>query len=164
MIYGIERVVGVVVAKLKADLPDKVTALNAEYADDWTLEAPAEENYYAELTDPTLPAFGFPAIVVLASQDKMLGKSAVGGEVVVEHQIIVDVVVRESDRAALGHKLWRYTRGLKEILTVDLALAGMPTVWMGTNWRQPRLVTKRSPGTMVQDAPSLFSVTVIEYI
>ena len=161
---GIEAVVDAIVTKLQSDMPAKVAALNAAYADTHVLLVPTPANYYTELPDPIVPTFTSPAIVVRQSTDRANLPESNPEMYLTEYNVQVDVVVRSKDAHDLSRLLMRYTRAIKEILVARHALAPTCTMcmWSETDWRQPLYTNPKIVGLMLKDVPSLFWVRTAE--
>lgn len=116
-----EGLVNAIIDYLKAHFPDKVAALNDEFADDdITLETPAA--YYAgEQSLASIPSY--PAIFVLIPRTN-IPRYRTGDYVQAIHEAVVGIIVIDQDSEVLRRKLYRYIRAIVELL-IEAQPAGM---------------------------------------
>jgi len=160
-LVGIEAVLSAIVTKLQTDMPAKLAALNALYADAYVLEVIAPESYYTDEPDVLAPMFSFPAIVLIDDgHGPQLGSSNPELQVV-DYAVVVDFLVRGEDATDISKRLRRYTRAAKEILLARHSLAPTCTMceWEATNGTR---LTNRDSGDYLQDMASRFLVTTAE--
>jgi hypothetical protein len=113
MLLG-EVIVADAIAKLKAGYAARVTAINAEKADDNPIQAPATEAYYAGRME-TLP--GVPAVFVLEGATRFAGEGSHGLHS--SMQLRVFVADQGETGPRLAQKLQRQVRAIIEVLYDD---------------------------------------------
>lgn len=122
---GIEEVLAQMKAKLLADLPAKVSALNSEYADAADLVAP-DAGSYRQVFDPQdeaeLAMVTFPAVVLRPEPESVTDEPSLGDEYGIEHLVEVAFIVGYAAREAQETRLLRYMRAAKEILGPQASL------------------------------------------
>lgn len=111
---GGELVVDAAVAKLKAGLSSRISAINSEKADGIIVAIPNGEDYY--VGGVTLLARA-PAIIVTVGEAIHAGEGA--HSLITDYELIVFVVDEDADRQALTRKLWRLSRAVTEVLWDD---------------------------------------------
>lgn len=160
-LVGIEAVIDAVQDVLKAALPDKLAALNAEYDDAYALADIADSSWYDCVPDLHAASFEYPAVVILDEEDAALSEQSNFDLYVARYQIIVDVLVRGQDARELTRKLWRYERAIKEILVQRHSLAPTCTAcdWLATD---NTVLTDPASGDLLQDRAARFSVLTAE--
>lgn len=160
--YGIEQVLAQVKAKLQADLPAKLAALNAEYADAYTLTTPAAASYETVFEEATARALmargGFPAVIV-APQPETAGEVALDDEYEIAHGVTVAVVVQNADWRAQQVLLMRYLRALKEILGAQAALACGTCRYEGGGFAAEYVMGQNN---ILRDIVAVFTVTTYQ--
>jgi hypothetical protein len=158
MADSIEDTLDSLVAKLTADLPAKITAINAAVTDGHTLDNPhlIESNGVGELE-------GYPTILVLP-QDPSEPELDQGVTMLVRHRVAVIVFQIDSDTHALGKKILRYQRAVKEVLLSQrdpgTAAAGWQIEWLEDGYGPLfRPVGDRGPeAAYIQGTRSVFRV------
>lgn len=160
--YGIEQVIDQITAKLQADLPAKLAALNAEYADAYALTAPAAASYDTVFEEDTATALmargGFPAVIV-RPMPETAGAVAMGDEYEVAHGVSVAVVVQNADWRAQQVLLMRYLRALKEILGAEAALACGTCRYEGGGFAAEYVMGQNN---ILRDIVAVFTVTTYQ--
>lgn len=161
--YGIEQVLAQVIAKLQADLPAKVAALNAEYADVYVLTVPATASYDTVFEEDTATALmargGFPAVVVSPQPESVIDLPAMGDEYGIEHAIEVAVIVQVADWRVQQTLLMRYLRALKEILGAEAALACGSCRYEGGGFARRWVLSQHN---VLRDIAAVFTVTTYQ--
>lgn len=111
---GPEALVAAMVAKLQAEMPTRIAAINAEKADDVTVAVPSDDRYFTSALRTIAP--GSPAVLVM---DGPMSLSS-GGEgphsLLTVTQIAVWVMDEDSDEDRLGRRLQRLSRAAVESL------------------------------------------------
>lgn len=120
-----EEVLAQVKAKLIADMPGKVAALNSEYGDAATIVSPAAASY-RQVFDPQdeaeLALVAFPAVVLRPQPESVTDETPFGDEYGIEHLVEVAFIVGYADRELQETRLLRYMRAAKEILGPQTSL------------------------------------------
>jgi hypothetical protein len=151
MAANIEQTLDAVVTKLNAGIAAKITAINAEFADDYELDNPAQ------VTTHTVPELvDFPHVMVLPDDSEP--ELDQGIRMIVNHQVRVVSWVMDADQTALARKLLRYQRAVKEVLLDDRTIAGGG--W-SILWRRDEygpVFQDRPAGHFIQGAMSMFRV------
>jgi len=161
--YGIEQVIEQVIDKLKADMPAKILALNAEYADVYLLSTPVEASYEIVFDKETAERIwsrgGYPAVIVEPQPEYVIGTPALGDEYAVGHVVQVSVVVNVADWRAHQIMLMRYLRAVKEILAPQNALACGGCRYRGGGFKSQFNLAKNE---VLRDIAAVFLVTVYQ--
>jgi hypothetical protein len=160
---GIEEVIDQVIDKLKADMPAKVLALNAEYADVYLLSTPAETSYEIVFDKETAERIwsrgGYPAIIVEPLPEYVIGMPALDDEYAVGHVVQVSVVVNAADWRGNQIMLMRYLRAVKEILSAQNALVCGASRYRGGGFKSQFNLAKNE---VLRDIAAVFLVTVYQ--
>ena len=158
---GIEQVLAQMKAKLLADLPDKVAALNSEYADGIAITAP-DASSYRQVFDPQdeaeLALVAFPAAVLHPEPESVIGEPSVGGEYQIEHAVEVAFIVGYDARDRQETRLLRYMRAAKEILGPLDSLDDGSVAYRGGGFAR----TWTTSNGIVRDVALIFTTTVYE--
>jgi len=160
-LVGVEAVFAAMTTKLQTDMPAKVTALNAIYADAFALTEIPAESYYDYVPGVEGPTFGFPAIILRDETAKGDPEQSNPALQVVRYAVTVVVVVLGSDAEDLTKRLWRYDRAAKEILLARHSLAPTCTTCVYDETTNNR-VTDPDSGDFLQDRASRFFITTAE--
>lgn len=107
MAEQIEATLDALAAKLTADLPAKLDAINTERADAYPVDHPAIVLAGAD------NAHDYPQVFVLP--DETANEMDTGGRVLWTHSIRVVSFVADWDTLALSKKLLRYQQGVREV-------------------------------------------------
>jgi hypothetical protein len=155
---GVEEVLAQMKAKLIADLPAKVTALNSEYGDAADLVAPDAGNY-RQVFDPQdeaeLAMVTFPAVVLRPEPESVTGGPDIGDEYRVEHAVEVAFIVGYDLRERQETRLLRYMRAAKEIFGPQASLDCGSTAYHGGGFAR----TWTTSNGIVRDVALMFTVT-----
>jgi len=158
---GFDAVSAAIIAKLQADMPAKLTALNSEYDDGLALAAPSAASYFDYVLDPFTLRCDWPAVFVLDDGDEEDAEQSNFETRVMHYGVIVDFILRGTDPADLTHRLRRFRRAAVEILTVRHALA--PACTNCTYQRGGGAqFTDPASGDLLQDLAARFVVTTAE--
>lgn len=144
-----ERVIDAAIAKLKAGMAARVTAINAEFADSYAITVPGTNDFYPFGVD-LLPRA--PAVVVTDGGSPEGPGFHQEGPVSFEYQVLLAVLVWEeaTDRETLGRKLLRQHRAVIETLHYDDPAAQL-TVTVGATTNRPYIKPFRElPGDVFQ--------------
>lgn len=124
-----EEICDAVEAKLKAKLPDRITAINARKSDGISLAAPRDQDYF-EVGIESLPQA--PAIVV--SEGKTDFEPGGTHSLMTATEILVYVLESDASRVILGKKLQRQAVAITEAIWDDDPKEKV-TLAVGTNYR-----------------------------
>lgn len=113
----VEAVESAIIGKLKAGMPSKIAALNAEYADGITLESIPDASYWPCEMDDVV----FPAVFVIAGDSDFEDQST---NLVANHTLDIVVACSEADTSILSTRVKRYIRAIFETLKADRMLGG----------------------------------------
>jgi len=160
-LVGIEAIIDAMIAKLQADMPAKIAALNAEYDDAYVLtEIPATSYYwYVPKVQQGALNIELPAIV-------LINRPAAPGDlnpaqIEMHYSIVADALVRGEDGAAVSRLVWRYNRAIKEILAQRHALAATCTTCTFAGEQQHETTDPMS-GDFLHDFASLWTIMTSE--
>ncbi|MDD5518920.1 MAG: hypothetical protein PHV98_06175 [Candidatus Omnitrophica bacterium] len=162
-LVGVEPILVAMEAALKNGMAAKVAALNAEYADAYTLATIAADAYYWHL--PSVEGgrilIGLPAIVLIT-------EPATPGEsnpdfYETHYSIVADVLVRGTDGGDVTRRCLRYNRAVKEILAArnSLSISGASCTFAGEHRHE---TTEPASGDYLQDFASRWYITRGEYV
>ena len=154
---GIEEVLAQMKAKLIADLPAKVAALNSEYADAFDLAAPDAASY-RQVFDPQdeaeLAMVTFPAVVLRPEPESVTDETPFGDEYGIEHLVEVAFIVGYAAREVQETRLLRYMRAAKEILGPQASLVCGQCKYQGGGFAR----TWTTSNGIVRDIALMFTV------
>lgn len=108
MAEQIEATVDALVARLKANLPAKIDAVNATITDEYTLEYPTEVAIAAKAE----PAYPF----IIVAPDSTTTSLDTGGRMFFDHRIRVTSWVSGWSEEGLARSLMRYQRAVRETI------------------------------------------------
>ena len=161
--YGIEQVIEQAQAKLIADMPAKILALNAEYADEYLLTVPAESSYDTVFDKETAERLwargGYPAVIIEPLPENVVGDVAFDDEYAVAHAVQVSAVVNVADWHAHQILLMRYLRAIMEILGRQNALACGGCRYKGGGFKSQFNLAKNE---VLRDIAAVFVVTTYQ--
>lgn len=107
-LHDIEASCDAIIAKLNAELPAKIAALNAEIADEWQLLAPAGISFGPRAEIP------YPWVVVRPAETTLLSDAS--GREHEEHRIDVIAWDQNASEEGLARLLIRWRRALREVV------------------------------------------------
>lgn len=110
---GSEVIVDAIAAKLKAEMPARVAAINTEKNDGITIHAPTDDRYFVAAKRVIAP--GSPAVLVMDGP-MGLGQGESFHELMTTTNIGVYVRDEDSDEEHLARKLQRLSRAVTESL------------------------------------------------
>ena len=116
MAFGLaEDLVDVVVSYLEANLPAKLTALDAEYTDAIVLD-PTVATYKGLKSLEAIP--NYPALYALSPRERLQPRaiSPSAQDIEALPELSIGVVVLDQDNETLQKRLYRYARALSELL------------------------------------------------
>lgn len=149
----IEATCDAMIAKLEAELPAKITAINAEVTDGFTIEAPTGISI-GERAEPTYPW------IVVAPSRTALDKDT-GERLVYNHQITLESVYWAQGEDELIRKLLRFGRAVREVALAErlpgqkLGEGGWGLRFVGDEYGR---MVKVAPGSFIKMVASSFSV------
>ena len=155
---GYETVLGQMKAKLQADMPAKVEALNTAFGDAYVLAVPANASYVVAIDKLKAASMAYP-VIVLSALDADAGERSLGDRYMMSYPVQVDVAVQHSDPEQRMYQCFRYVRAVAEILGGEATLACGGCRYEGSNFAAPEISVERD---IVRDVPSLFTVTTEE--
>ena len=160
---GIEQVIQQMQDKLIADMPAKVLALNAAYADEYLLTVPAESSYDTVFDKETAERLwargGYPAVITQPLPENVVGDVAFGDEYAIAHGVQVSVVVNVADWHIHQILLMRYLRAVKEILSPLNSIACGGVRYRGGGFKSQFDLAKNE---VLRDIAALFLVTTYQ--
>lgn len=158
---GVQPIMDAITTKLQTDMPAKVAALNAEYADAYALADVAHASYIDHVVDPFALSCEWPAIVLLDGGDRREPEESNFATHVMTYTVVVDILVRGQDADELTAKLRRYKRAVKEILSARHSLAPACTNCTYDSGGGAELIDPSS-GDYLQDKACRFLITTAE--
>lgn len=164
-LYGIEAVLGDVLNVLKAGMTTELAALEAEYADAVTLDAPSTTTgYWCEIRPPMRDerlSISNPGLIIFPLEDSPAGQPM--GQYEMAYRFVVCPILQSSSVHEMSQRLYRYVRAVKELLCAPGQLTCGKCDHMGTDWRERELELPNADYTL-QARVVGFSVTTYENV
>lgn len=110
---GAEVIVDAIVAKLKANMPQRAAAINTERADSILIEPPADGDYYTAAVRTLGRA---PAVLVMEGRTGLRTGAEGPHELMTDTRLAVYVYDEDGDEQRLGRKLQRQASAVVESL------------------------------------------------
>lgn len=153
MAASLEDTLDALVAKLTADLPAKIAAINTAVTDGHTLDNPHKITMHAvgELE-------GYPTIMVLPDESEETEDT--GHYVLVQHRIQVIAFLQDWDTEALARKVLRFQKAIKEVL-LSSRNPGNTTAGYTIKWKRDQpgpLFRPEGKTPFIQGERSIFRV------
>jgi len=162
-LVGVERILTAMVSALQTNMAAKLTALNAEYDDDYVLTDIAEGSYYWYL-----PAIQGGRIMAELPAIALITEPAAPGDsnpdiYEMHYSVVVVALVRGTDGQDLTRRCLRYNRAVKEILATrhSLAASGVSCTFAGEHRHE---TTEPASGDYLQDFASRWYITTAETV
>jgi hypothetical protein len=169
-LYGPEPIVDAVVERLKDALPAALVSLAGEFTDSFDLTPPYDggtgddydrqtDAYWPWLMDPRLLP-SYPAVIIRLKQQS--DAPELGSSYEIGHQVVVDLVITDSDVASCTRRMWRYVRAVRETLAAPGVTPDVGQFFCaGVGWGEPELVDETT-GEYLQDIPVTFTIQTSE--